>query len=117
TAQLDLETGTVVQLSCSWKLHAGREAIIEASFYGTRGGASLRNRGGSFFDFTAERFNGTAREVISAPQYQNADWGGRAALEWTMALAAGCKFDSDCERLIEVARTLDAIYGKNAKKT
>lgn len=116
TAQLDLDTGTVAQLSCSWKLHAGREAIIEASFYGTRGGASLHNRGGSFFDFTAERFNGTAREVISAPQYQNADWGGRAALEWTIALAAGCKFDSECERLIEVARTLDAIYGEERQK-
>jgi predicted dehydrogenase len=116
-AQLDLDSSTVAQLSCSWNLHAGCDAVIEVSFYGTSGGATLRNRGGSFFDFTAERFNRTSREVLSAPQgnSRNWEWGGRAAVEWARRLAAGCKFDSQCERLIDVARTLDAIYENSDK--
>jgi predicted dehydrogenase len=60
-AQLSLAGGAVVQIACSWRLPAGRDAVIEASFYGTRGGASLRNAGGSFYDFTCERFAGTSR--------------------------------------------------------
>ncbi|MDQ4135376.1 MAG: Gfo/Idh/MocA family oxidoreductase, partial [Pseudomonadota bacterium] len=42
-ATLTLETGAVVQLACSWRLQAGRDAIIGASFYGTGGGAALAN--------------------------------------------------------------------------
>lgn len=109
-AQLDLENRTVAQLSCSWKLPAGCDAFIEASFYGTRGGASLHNQGGSFLNFTAERFDGTSREVIAAPPEESRNWGGRAVIEWTKRLAAGWKFNPECERLIDVAGTLDAIY-------
>jgi predicted dehydrogenase len=50
-----LETGTLVRLACSWNLHAGREAVISAAFYGDQGGAAMRNVAGSFYDFTAER--------------------------------------------------------------
>ena len=39
-ASFALEDGPVVRLSCSWRLHAGREAEIGATFYGTEGGAA-----------------------------------------------------------------------------
>ena len=58
-AQLRPAGDAPVRLACSWRLHAGRDAVIEAAFYGTEGGAALRNVGGSFYDFTAERFDGT----------------------------------------------------------
>lgn len=41
-ATLDLADGTVVRLACSWRVHAGRDAVIEASFYGTEGGGARR---------------------------------------------------------------------------
>ena len=52
-ATLMLANGVHVRIACSWNLNAGSDAVIEASFYGTRGGAQMRNEGGSFFDFFA----------------------------------------------------------------
>ena len=106
-ARLDLDSGTSVQLACSWRLPAGADAVIGAAFYGTEGGAALRNVGGSFYDFTAERFRGTAREVLASPPD---DWGGRAAVDWATRLAAGERFDPQAERLVDVAAALDRIY-------
>ncbi|MFL5575004.1 MAG: Gfo/Idh/MocA family protein [Gemmatimonadaceae bacterium] len=108
-ARLDLATGLAVQLACSWNLPAGCDAVIGASFYGTRGGAALRNVNGSFYDFVAERFQGTRRETLSAPPDE---WGGRAAVDWARRLGAGVGYDAGVERLVEVAGTLDAIYGR-----
>ena len=112
TARLDLRGGGVVRLACSWKLAAGCDAVIEASFYGTRGGATLRNVGGSFYDFTAERLLGTARESLSTPPD---DWGGRAALDWANRLALGSGFDPEADRLTELAAVVDKIYGRRAR--
>jgi predicted dehydrogenase len=106
-ARLDLDSGTSVQLTCSWNLPAGCDAVIGAAFYGTRGGAALRNVDGSFFDFVAERFRGTQRETLSGPPDE---WGGRAAVDWVRRLAAGERFDAGTERLIDVAAALDRIY-------
>jgi hypothetical protein len=39
----------------------GRDAVIEAHFHGSRGGAAMRNVNGSFYDFIAARFQGTQR--------------------------------------------------------
>ncbi|HEV2079537.1 MAG TPA: Gfo/Idh/MocA family oxidoreductase [Allosphingosinicella sp.] len=108
-ATLELETGAIVRLACSWKLHAGCEAEISAAFYGTQGGAALRNVGGSFYDFTAERFSGTQSETFVSPPDE---WGGRAAADWARRLAAGEKYDPSAERLVEVAAVLDRIYGR-----
>jgi predicted dehydrogenase len=107
-ATLALSTGTTVRLACSWRLHAGRDCAIEATFHGTRGGASFRNVDGSFYDFTAERFRGTARESLSQPPDA---WGGRAAVEWARRLALSRCYDAEAERLVTVARVLDGIYG------
>jgi predicted dehydrogenase len=108
-AMVRLANGAVVRLACSWRLPAGQDAVIAADFYGTAGGAALRNVGGSFYDFTAERFHGTAREALAGPPDA---WGGRAAADWATRLAAGARFDPDAERLVDVARVLDAIYGR-----
>jgi predicted dehydrogenase len=108
-ARLTLAGGTVIRIACSWRLQAGCDAIIQAGFYGTEGGAALKNVGGSFYDFTAERYRGTAREALADPPDA---WGGRAAADWARRLAAGERFDADAERLVDVARVLDRIYGR-----
>ena len=108
-AALELDTGAVVQLACSWKLQAGCEAVISAAFYGTEGGAALRNVGGSFYDFTGERFSGTSSETLTSPPDE---WGGRAAADWALRLAAGEGYDCSAGRLVDVADVLDRIYGR-----
>jgi predicted dehydrogenase len=111
-AILDLEPATVAHLTCSWKLHAGCDAVIQVSFYGTKGGASLRNVNGSFYDFAAERFLGSRRTPIY-PQDSNDtgwDWGRYAATDWTRRLARGEGFDRSAEHFVDVAATIDAIY-------
>jgi predicted dehydrogenase len=108
-ATLDLKSGAVVRLACSWKLQAGCDAEISAAFYGTGGGAALRNVNGSFYDFTAEIYHGTAREVLAAPPDA---WGGRAAADWALRLAGGAGFDPAAEKLVDVARVLDRVYGR-----
>ena len=108
-AQLDLATGTSVRLACSWNLPAGQEAVISASFYGTGGGAALKNVGGSFYDFTAERYRGTSTEILVSPPDE---WGGRAGADWAVRLGAGERFDPEGERLVTVAQALDRIYGR-----
>jgi predicted dehydrogenase len=106
-AQLELATGAVVQLRCSWRLPAGRDAIIEAAFYGAHGGLALRNVNGSFYDFVAERYTGTRSTVLAEPPDA---WGGRATVAWARALAAGARFDPAAEEIVTVAEILDRIY-------
>ncbi|NNM70977.1 Gfo/Idh/MocA family protein [Enterovirga aerilata] len=108
-ATIELANGTAIRLACSWRLQAGCDAVISAAFYGTGGGAALKNVGGSFYDFTAERYRGTAREVLASPPDE---WGGRAAADWARRLAAGGRFDESAVQLVEVARVLDRIYGR-----
>jgi predicted dehydrogenase len=109
-AELDLQSGAAVRLACSWNLPAGRDAVIQASFFGTRGGASLINVDGSFYDFTAERLQGTSRELLSQPPE---DWGGRAIVDWAQRLARGSGFDPGSERWIETAVLIDTIYERS----
>ncbi len=109
TARVDLADGTAVDLACSWKVSAGQDAVIGASFYGTGGGAALRNVNGSFYDFTAEAYHGTSRETLSTPPDE---WGGRAAVDWARRLSEGARFDPAAERLVDVAAVLDRIYGR-----
>ncbi len=106
-ALIDLANGTSLRLACSWHLPAGCDAVIEAAFYGSQGGAALRNVNGSFYDFTVERFQGTARQLLSSPPD---DWGGRALEAWAARLAHSACFDPAIEHLVHVAETLDAMY-------
>jgi predicted dehydrogenase len=100
---------TDVRLSCSWNLHAGQDAVIEARFHGTEGGATFRNVGGSFYDFVAEHHVGTATtRLTDGPD----DWGGRAAAAWAEQLAQSRAFDGEAERFRDSALVLDRIYGR-----
>jgi predicted dehydrogenase len=107
-AQLQLETGATVRLTCSWKVPAGCDAVIEATFLGTRGAARLRNVNGSFYDFVAEHLVGTRRDTLCAPPDA---WGGRMLVAWAEQLAAGAGFDPASWEHVEVARVMDRIYG------
>jgi predicted dehydrogenase len=108
-AELSLANGVAARIACSWNLNAGRDAVIEASFYGTGGGARMRNESGSFFDFSADLLKGREAERIASPPD---DWGGRAAAEWVRKLAAGERFAGTTTGLLETARTLDRLYGR-----
>lgn len=109
SVQYRLDDGCNVHLACSWRLPAGADAIIEASFYGTRGGASLHNVGGSFYDFGVVRFDGTQRRTLAAPPDA---WGGRALVAWARKLARGARFDPEVCSVVDVAAVLDGIYGR-----
>lgn len=106
-AQVDLATGATARLACSWRLHAGQDAQIEASFYGTQGGASICNVGGSFYDFELLHHTGTASERLVSPPDE---WGGRAAAAWAERLARDRTFDDEALRLTQVSALLDRIY-------
>jgi predicted dehydrogenase len=108
-AQLDLETGTTLSLTCSWRLPAGCNAIIGAVFYGTQGGLALHNVNGSFYDFRTERFWGTTRQTLHEPPD---DWGGRAVVAWAQQLATDRQFDPEVAHAVTVAEVLDALYGR-----
>jgi len=107
TATIELDGDITVRLACSWRLHAGQDAVIEAAVYGSSGGAALRNVSGSFYDFTAERFRGTQRERLTSPPDA---WGGRAAIAWAEQLARSNRFDDSVEMLERVSEILDRIY-------
>ena len=106
-ARLDLAGGASVRLACSWNLHTGQEAAIEATFYGTQGAAGFRNLGGSFYDFEAFANHGTGQELLTSPPDE---WGGRAAGDWARRLARDRGFDPEACRLAEVSAVLDRIY-------
>jgi predicted dehydrogenase len=107
--QAELASGPTLRLACSWWLPAGRDCVLEASFYGSEGGVSMRNVGGSFYDFVAERFRGTRAERLAEPPD---DWGGRTAVAWARRLAEGQRFDPAAEEVVRVHELLDRIYGR-----
>jgi predicted dehydrogenase len=112
TARLSLAGGADVSLACSWNLHAGRDAIIEATFHGTQGGARFHNLDGSFYDFALDLHRGTSRERLVEPPDA---WGGRALVAWSEALAASNRYDPAAEEVVKVASVIDGIYGAAAR--
>src|SRR5690606_37707145 len=104
------ENNTVINLQCSWNVSAGRDAVIEARFYGTKGGAAFKNVNGSFYDFTAEKHTGTHTETLVTPPDE---WGGRAGIYWAEALLSGKTFDPvSAQEFIKTAEIIDKIYGR-----
>ncbi|MGF7147283.1 putative dehydrogenase [Sphingomonas zeicaulis] len=106
-ATLTLANGATMRLACSWRLPAGCDAVIAADFYGPHGALRMRNIGGSFYDFTAEHCQGTARTALTSPPDE---WGGRAAMAWARRLTRDRSFDPSAMRLLDVAAVLDRIY-------
>ena len=113
-AELQFATGTTARLACSWRLPAGRDAVIEAAFYGTRGAAILRNLDGSFYNFVVEHCVGTTRNLIAS---DDSRWGGRAANAWARELSSGGRFDQQASHLHDVSVLIDAIYGRDPGAT
>ncbi|MFW5637370.1 MAG: Gfo/Idh/MocA family protein [Thermodesulfobacteriota bacterium] len=109
-ARIDFGGGPSAALACSWGLQAGRDAVISAAFYGTEGGLKLTNVNGSFYDFQAELYRGTSREVLCEPPDA---WGGRAAVAWAEQLSRSARFNPAIEEMIPVSEVLDAVYECN----
>ncbi|GAB3646944.1 Gfo/Idh/MocA family protein [Ramlibacter alkalitolerans] len=108
-AELALASGAVVRIACSWNISTGRDAVIEAHFHGSKGGAAMTNVDGSFFDFAAARFEGTRRIPLADPPDA---WGGRAIVDWARRLAGGARYQNAIESIVQVASVLDRIYGR-----
>lgn len=110
SAMLRTDDGTVINLHCSWNIAAGKEAVIEAVFFGTEGGAAFKNVDGSFYDFTAEKYLGTQTQIlVTAPD----NWGGKAGLVWAEALLDGQTYDAvSGEEHLKLAKIIDRIYGR-----
>jgi predicted dehydrogenase len=97
----------ILDFACSWNLHAGQEAVIEASLFGTEGGARVSNVGGSYYDFLLERFDGTSRQILVEPPDE---WGGRAITAYLRRLMQSRRYDPEVEDSLVLARTLDWLY-------
>ncbi len=104
------ELSTLINLQCSWNISAGQDAVIEATFFGTEGGVSFKNMGGSFYDFKAEKYRGTTSEIMILPPD---DWMGKAGVIWADKVIGGAGFDSTtASQYIKVAEIIDRIYGR-----
>lgn len=116
TATLRTSSGQSIRIACSWNFSAGQDAVIDFSFCGSRGAAAIRNINGSFYDFRAEHFRGTARTLLSEPPEPGGDWGGKAAIAWARRLATdhsrrgGTSFDPQAHRFINVSEVLERMY-------
>jgi predicted dehydrogenase len=108
-AQVTLADGRVVRIACSWWLAAGTDAVLEASFFGPGRALTIRNVGGSFYDFETLLVEGRRSERLAEPPDE---WGGRALVAWADRLARDRSFDRDVEQLVQVAELIDRIYGR-----
>lgn len=106
-AQVLMRSGAAARLACSWRAPAGVDAVIEATAFGTGGGARVRNVGGSFYDFVAERLHCGGVDVLTAPPDA---WQGRAAVAWVDRLADDPGFEQDAESLVTLAELIDEVY-------
>ena len=112
-ARVDLAGGATAVLTCSWNLPAGCDAVIRAEFFGTEGGLSFTNRGGSFFEFQTERHRRNTRERLCEDARE--DWWGMAAVEWARALGRSRAYDAAAEGLRHAAELVDAVYAAAAE--
>lgn len=108
-AEIEFVSGATARIACSWRLSAGQDAVIGASFHGTRGSLVIHNVGGSFYEFTVEHCEGTRRHRLAAGPDE---WGGRAISSWARRLGAAPGFDDEALRLQQVADVIDAVYGR-----
>jgi predicted dehydrogenase len=108
-AELRFCQGATARLACSWHLPAGRDAQIEATFYGTRGAVRLRNIDGSFYDFAVEHCEGTRARALSSP---SREWNAVAISDWARKLAYSPSFDPSAEHLVTVHQLIDEMYGR-----
>lgn len=101
---------SAITLECSWHASAGKDAVIRAVFYGTEGGVAFKNKNGSFYDFEAEKYKGTFKEILeNAPD----DWSGRAGLVWSEKIINSVGYDDlTATEYLKTAQIIDRIYGR-----
>jgi predicted dehydrogenase len=109
SAELTLGSEVRARLACSWFQPAGGECAFECTAWGSEGAVSVRNVGGSFYDFRAELWRGTESEALAEPPDE---WGGRAIAAWAIRLAADRRYDPAAEELELLARAIDDIYAE-----
>jgi len=111
TAELSLggEDEVRARLACSWFQSAGGECAFECTAWGTDGAISVRNVGGSFYDFRAELWRGTTAETLVDPPDA---WGGRAIGAWATRLANDRGYDPATDELELLASILDDVYAE-----
>jgi predicted dehydrogenase len=109
-ATAELTLGEVrARLACSWFQSAGGECAFECTAWGTDGAVSVRNVGGSFYDFRAELWRGTAAESLVEPPDA---WGGRAIGAWARQLTGDHGYDPAVDELELLAEVIDGVYAK-----
>jgi predicted dehydrogenase len=109
-ASAELALGEVrARLACSWFQPAGGECAFECTAWGSEGAVSVRNVGGSFYDFRAELWRGTSSEALVEPPDA---WGGRAIAAWAERLSADRAYDPAAAELELLARTIDDVYAE-----
>jgi len=104
---IELDNDVSVQLACSWNLPVGSDAVIEATFYGTKGAVALKNIQGSFYDFEGLRYHGTKTEVVASPPD---NWGGKALLDWIKKLSVNNDYNPQADQFLRSAEIIDKIY-------
>jgi predicted dehydrogenase len=95
------------RLACSWFTPAGRDCAFECTAWGSEGAVSVRNVGGSFYDFRGDLCRGTSSETLVEPPDA---WGARAIAAWAERLRGDRGYDPAADELETVAATIDAIY-------
>lgn len=109
-ATAELSLGEVrARLACSWWQPAGGECAFECTAWGSEGAVSVRNVGGSFYDFRAELWRGTEAEALVEPPDA---WGGRAIAAWAERLGSSRRYDPAADELELLARVLDDVYAE-----
>jgi predicted dehydrogenase len=106
---LEMEGGAAVNIACSWGISAGCDAVIGATFYGTRGSVQLTNLDGSFYRFVVRHLTGTSGRELGA---SDGEWAGAAIVNWARCLARGAGFDPAVESAAAVAAVVDKAYGR-----
>lgn len=101
---------SAINLECSWHASAGEDAVIRAVFYGTEGGVAFKNINGSFYDFQAEKYKGTAKEIMVSPPD---NWSGKAGLMWAKKIRNSVGYDPvTASEYLKTAQIIDRIYGR-----
>ncbi|MCA1585494.1 MAG: Gfo/Idh/MocA family oxidoreductase [Acidobacteria bacterium] len=106
--------GAVARLACSWRAPAGCDARIGTELFGTAGGARVSNVNGSFYDFAAERRDGTSATTLASPPDE---WGGRAIVNWARDLARGGTYHASAAHHVTLAGIVDQVYAHAERDT
>lgn len=109
SAELTLGGEVRARLACSWFQSPGGECAFECTAWGTDGAVSVRNVGGSFYDFRTEVRRGTAAESLVEPPDP---WGGRAIGAWAWRLASSRRYDPAADELELLAEVIDGVYAE-----